>query len=122
MKKLLILSCAALALAGCTRTNLFNNPTSAATTLYQVESDYAVVLGLAVQYRKLPVCGSGGVLCSNPAVLVKIRAANAAVVASLNTAQSVVRAKGTAAQIEAAVSNAENNIAALQALLPTGAK
>ena len=59
-------------------------------------------------------------LCHDPAVVLRIRAANVRAYAILKTAEGLVAARGPAAQIEAAIGLANAAIADFAAMVPGG--
>ena len=91
---------------------------SPATALYAVEGNYAAALQLAVAYRQLPRCPVSAPVCHDPAVVVRLRAANQRARTALRGAETIVAARGSAAQIEAAVSLATAEIADFTATVP----
>lgn len=70
-------------------------PKSPAQAVYEAAGGYAAALSVAVAYRNLPACGSAGatVVCSDPKVLAKLRAADDSAEALLHGAETVVAAK-----------------------------
>ena len=90
----------------------------AAQGLYAAEGAYASVLRGAVAYRELPRCPVSSPVCHDPAVVLRLRGYNTRAVAALHHAEAIVAAKGTAAQIEAAVSLASAAVADFSAAIP----
>ena len=98
------------------------NPTpgklDTAQSLYAVEGAYAAVLRAAVAYRELPRCPASAPVCHDASRVVQIRGYNTRAVKALHYAEALVAAKGTAAQIDAAVSLASAAIADFSASIP----
>lgn len=109
MKRIAIIgfACCALALAACTTPAVQTDAAAAEVALTTAER-------LALAYTTLPQCGAAGAtaICSDPAIKAKIKAAD-------NTAYTAVKAAETGGTTVAAAVAA---IAALQAVIPTGAK
>lgn len=67
-----------------------------AQKIYEIESDYASVLKLAVTYEKLPVCDSitKTHLCADPKIIKQIKEADIIAWSILREAQNAVRTPG----------------------------
>jgi len=111
MTRLASLLAAGALLASCTGVTI-KDP---AQGLYVAESALIGAMQVATTYAQLPACGTGVALCSDPATVAKIKADAQTASAAVLTAQGVVTANGSAAQIAAAVSVAEAAVSALQA-------
>ena len=109
----------ALAISGCAMTPA-PGKMDAAQGLYAVEGSYAAVLRGAVAYRNLARCPVHAPACHDPAVVLQLRGYNDRAQTALRYAEGLVAARGTAAQIEAAVNLASAAIADFSAALPTG--
>lgn len=102
----LTLACAALALGGCVTTQ------TAPQRAYQVEADYTAALAAAVAYRDLPTCGSGSVLCHDPAVTAKLVVLNRTAAAALATYRDAVLTGQGPAMVATLALDAQANVAA----------
>ena len=91
---------------------------SPAQSVYAAEGAYAVALRGAVAYRQLPKCGMGTKVCHDPLVVGRLIVADNRAHDALLGAEGVVRSKGTAEQIAAAVSFAQTAIADFSGLVP----
>lgn len=82
-------------------------PQTPAQAVYQVESDYAAALTIAVKYKALPVCNDAApqVLCSKPSIVATLQRADDAAYAALSEAQTLVRTPGIGAdKLQTAIS------------------
>lgn len=115
-----ILALLALPLAACA-TFGSSAPQSPAQTVYALEGTYAAALNVAVAYRQLPTCVTGGpVICHDPAVVAKMVEVNDTARTALTGAQAVVTNTGsTAAQIDTAVAAATAVVMQFSALSQT---
>lgn len=93
--KLATMALAALTLAACASVGL-PAPKDPAQAVYELDTGYAAALAVAVQYVQLPKCGSAdaSVVCSDPAVVAKLRAADAVAAPALAAADAAVQAPG----------------------------
>lgn len=103
-------------LAACTTT-----PTTPAQTIYQVESNYAAALTVAVAYKNLPPCGQAAapLLCSRADVVRKLQLADEVAYPALQAAQNTARSPGAGANAQTAVLAAQQAVAALTAITAT---
>lgn len=118
MRKLFILG-AMLLLAACASTVPNQSP---ASRVFAAQADYTVMLAAAARYNELPRCGlpDSPALCSKAAVIVKIRQADIAAAAALQTAQDIVRTPGyDQVTASSAITAALRAILALQTTLAT---
>lgn len=92
MKALVVAAILTCMTAGCVQAQI--NPDTAERTVYAIKSHYVAAQKVAVQYIRLPRCGSEGALqlCSSPAVVAKIQRADALASSAINTAEAAVRA------------------------------
>lgn len=104
-----LLACGAL-LASCASVT----PKDPAQGLYVAESGLVGAMQIATTYASLPRCGTGIVVCSDPATVTRIKAAASTASGLVLAAQQVITANGSAAQIAAAVAAAEAAVEALQ--------
>jgi hypothetical protein len=109
MKKLII--ALVLAVAACT-----TQPTSPAQAVFQIESNYAAALAVAVTYKNLPPC-PGTVLCSDAQVVVRLQKADDAASALLQGAQTTVRSGASGSDL--AIKAAEQAVGALTSITQT---
>jgi hypothetical protein len=115
--KLLIAAILAFTLAACASTA---TPTTAAQGVYQVKSDYAAALTVAVAYKNLPTCAAGGpVLCSEPRVVAQLRQADDVAYAALQAAENTARTPGAGANAATAVIAAQQAVQALTSITAT---
>jgi hypothetical protein len=80
---------AAVALSGCALM-----PKTPQQGVYELGATYATALKVAVAYEQLPACGGSTVVCSDPGVLAKIRAADASAYAAYTAAEQAAQAGG----------------------------
>jgi hypothetical protein len=105
-----ILVCALAACAGGTAQ-------TPAQTVYQVQSDYAAALVVAVAYKNLPDCALPGhpVLCSQATIIKQLQDADDIAYPTLTAAQNTVKVQG-ATNAQTAVNAAQQAVAALTAI------
>lgn len=124
MKRVLLLALLP-ALAGCgakvAGTALPPAPQSPAQAVYEATGAYAGALAAAVAYRQLPACGAVGapVVCADPAVVAKLRAADTVAEATLHAAQVTVTTGASAGVQAEAVAAAQGAVASLTVLTTT---
>lgn len=107
-------------LSGCSMTPAPGRITPA-TGLYATEGSYAAVLALAVAYRDLPVCRAAGqIACHDPAVVLRIRAANIKAYAVMRGAETLLAAHGSPGAVAAAVTAADAAVADFAVTVPRG--
>jgi hypothetical protein len=105
-----LIAFAALALSGCAGSLTLSTHAGQEQAVYQAESDFLAGLSLAEAYRGLPTCTPSVTLCASPSVVAKVSATAVAANAALMTAQGLVRANGTQAQIAAALAGAQSAV------------
>ena len=104
-----------LAVAGCA----MSGPMTPGRTVYAMENGYAAALTAAVAYRHLPLCGPGSqTLCHTHVTVVRISEAGDKAYALMISAENITRAKGTPAQIAAAVAGAQAAITEFRSVIP----
>lgn len=70
-------------------------PQTPSQAVYELEASYVGALALAVQYKNLPACaGDGVVICSDSAVVARLRTANAIASPALDAAEAAVQGGG----------------------------
>lgn len=121
MKKYLLITALAFLLSACAASS--STPAlSPAATVFAAKTSYEAVLITAVAYNKLPRCGTpkSPPLCSDQAVVVQLRKADDAALATLGSAENIVRTPGvTKDAISFATVAATNAVSAMQAILST---
>ena len=96
-----------------------SGPMTPGRTVYAMENGYAAALTAAVAYRHLPLCGPlSPPLCHTHLTVVRISEAGDKAYALLISAENVTRAKGTPAQIAAAVAGAQAAITEFRSVIP----
>lgn len=106
-------------LAGCTSGG---TKLDAQQTLYQIEGDFLIAVTVADDYKALPACGSGVVLCSDASVVAKLGPAAKNAQTVIYGAEKTVRDpnfKGDLSGIVIAAQNALNVLTTLTAALKT---
>lgn len=94
-------------------------PQSPAQALYEVESNYAAALSVAVAYKHLPVCPAA-VLCHKPEVITQVLAADAKAAIALDAAQVAVRTPGFGSdRVQTAIAAASAAMSVLTSLTST---
>ena len=109
------LALACVIIAGCAVT-----PHTPQQTVYQIESEYQVVLAAAVAYKHLPACGgSAPLICADPAVVAKLQQADTTASAAIFAAQAAVRDPNfDKSKADAVLIAAEQALAVLTAITP----
>lgn len=111
---------AALAVIACTPTPVPISQTDLQNKVLAVETAYEIPLLLAVAYNQRPRCRvpKTVVLCSDTAIIEKLRTANHIVLAALGAAAQTASTPGiTADVVNAAIVTAANAVAAFQLIL-----
>lgn len=92
MKRFVIAIAACVSLVGCAAAQV--KPEDAGRTVFAIYSDYVTAEKIAVQYIRLPRCGSEGALavCSDPKVVAKIQRVDKLADLSIKAAEAAVRA------------------------------
>jgi len=99
----------AFAAAGCA--TLGQNPQQ---KVFQAEQNYKVALRIAVAYKALPTCVTGSTaLCSKPGVVADLQKVDIAAFALLKAAENTVRTEGAGANVQTAVTAANQAVMAL---------
>lgn len=104
----------AVLLSACSTT-----PTTPQQTIYQIEANYTAAAQIILAYKGLPPCPAATVLCSDPAVVAKLKDADNIAYASLKAAETVARSPGAGANAATAQLAAQQAIAALTAITAT---
>jgi hypothetical protein len=97
-------------------------PAPAPSPLEQLQSDLKAADTTAVNYGKLPRCGTAAVVtvCSDPATVLKLKAAADAAYAAVNTAQYTAALTSATTQTKAqTLADAAAKVAALQQIVNT---
>jgi hypothetical protein len=122
MRKALALVALSL-LAGCATFSTKNtiDTASAANRVYAAKVGYTALQTAAVAYNRLPRCTPANrPVCSEPAVVDQLRKGNAAAVATLDSAEDVVRTPNVNQDVvEFSVVAAENAVKAFQGIVKT---
>ena len=117
MKKLysIIVAAAITLLAACATA-----PQTPAQSVYAVQGTYAAALNVAVAYKQLPPCQTGGpALCSEKTVVAKLQQADDVAYAALTAAQNIVRTPNAGLNVQTAIAAANNAVAAMAAITAT---
>jgi hypothetical protein len=109
-------------LAGCASFSTSNtiDTKSAANRVYAAKVGYTAVLTAAVTYNNLPRCGAptSPPVCSQASVVDQLRKANSAAVATLDSAETVVRTPNVNQDVvEFSVVSAENAVKTVQSIV-----
>lgn len=96
-------------------------PQTPAQAVYQVKSNYAAALEVAVAYTRLPRCTEPVTvpICSRYDVIVRLQQADRAAAPALDAAEKVVRAPDAGANPQTAILAAQQAVAALTAITST---
>lgn len=119
MTRAFLLALAVGALAAC---SIAPAPKSPAQAVYETEAALGAAETAAIHYTSLPHCGAGVAgLCSDPAIIAKVKSAADKAAAAVMAAQTAVRADPQAAKsgTQSAVDEAASAASALAALLTT---
>lgn len=95
MFKTLCLLAACAVLAACATVA----PKTPAQTVFAIEGDYGAAVTLAVQYKALPACGGGVLLCSDRATVARIQKADDVTWDAIVAAETAVRTGASASTI-----------------------
>lgn len=118
MKRLIgaLLLAFAIAGLGCATT-----PQTPAQSVYQAQGSYAAALQIAVTYKQLPNCTQPAhpVLCSDAATVAKLQKADDVAYAALTAAQNIVRSPGAGANVQTAITTAQQAVSALASITAT---
>jgi hypothetical protein len=105
---------AALCLAAC---STFGDPQTPRQTVYAAKVSFLAAVTVADQYKNLPRCGTGPVVCSSPAVIARLRLGANAADATLDAAEATVMdPKFEGSNTDAAIVAATNAVAAFTAI------
>jgi hypothetical protein len=103
----------ALAFVALTGFGCATAPQSAQQAVFQAKTDYAVALTVAVAYKKLPACVTGGnQICSKPEVVATLQKVDTASSALLDAAERTVRTEGAGANAQTAIKAATEAVRA----------
>lgn len=96
-------------------------PTTPAQSVYQVQGSYAAALQIAVTYKQLPSCAkpAAPVLCADGSVVGKLQKADDVAYAALTAAQNIVRTPGAGANVQTAITAAQQATAAFASITAT---
>jgi hypothetical protein len=103
----------ALALAACATV------TTPQQTIYQIEADYTAAVNVATAYARLPRCGVGAVLCSQQALVDRLKAADNVAFNAITAARNTVTSPGAGANAQTALTAAAEATKALAAIAAT---
>lgn len=82
--------------------------------VFQAKQNYAVALTAAVAYKALPTCTAvSTAICSKPDVVVNLQKVDIAAFALLNAAENTVRTEGAGANVQTAITAANQAVLAL---------
>jgi hypothetical protein len=94
-------------------------PQSPAQTIYQLTSNYNAAATVIIAYKNLPPCPAATALCSDPAIVAKLKQADQIAYSALVAAENTVRTPGAGANAATAAVAAQQAIAALAAIAAT---
>jgi len=80
--------------------------------VFKAKQDYAVALTVAVAYKALPACGGVVVICSKPEVVARLQKVDIAAFALLDAAENTVRTDGAGANVQTAITAANQAVLA----------
>lgn len=94
-------------------------PTTPAQSVFAAKATYAGALIVAVQYKALPACPKV-VICSDPAIVAKLQAADNIAAPALNSAEAAARNPDFGQNaLQTAVIAAQNAVTALTSITAT---
>lgn len=109
---------AVLILAIATGLGCATAPQSPAQAVYQIQGNYAAALQIAVTYKQLPSCAQPvrPMLCSEKGVVAQLQKADDVAYAALTAAQNTARTPGAGANLQTALTAAQQATAAFAAI------
>jgi hypothetical protein len=85
-------------------------------TIYQATADYNAAASIVIAYKALPPCPAATVVCSDAAVVVRLKQADTVAYNALVAAEATARTPGAGANAATALVAANQAIAALTAI------